>query len=214
MIDTEIDYLDGEFQVTETTPTLLSEVIGLIGEDAVINEAVANLRYRNKYPRVYRKVSQAIAGSFPRAVVKTETKKDGTVKNILESEMDHIRAALTGRKDAEGNEVSPGLDNAREVLGTLFSQIGASEPLYVKGERTGGGGKISQAALDSANAILAKGSDAVEAAVAAIEGKVTGYKVGRDADGEVTPEGLARAIQALNKQLLIEAKKGAAALLG
>lgn len=195
----DIDYLDGDFTVQETSPSTIEELKDLIGEQAIIDEAVSNLRYRNKYPRVYRKVSEAIVKDFPRLVVKEETKKDGTIKKTLESIMDHVRAAVSGRKDKDNNEIAPPMPEGKTKVGELFASIGASEPLYVKGERTGGGGKLSQGALDAANAAFASGH--VEVYVEYIEGAVPGYKIAKDADGNATPESLARGIQALESHL-------------
>lgn len=208
-IPTEVEYLDGEFKVPEQEPATIQEVIEIIGEDAVRDEAVSNLRYRNKYPRVYRKVSAAIEKEFPRPQAEkdgaavTKTYKDGTVKPVLVSEMDHLRKFL---------ESGP---EARERLEGLFSEIAPSEPLYVKGERTGGGGKIAQSALDAANGLLAKGDEAVEKAISVIEEQIGGgYKVGRNGENEVSPESLARGIQALNKKLQADALKASKAALG
>lgn len=206
MIEAEIDYLDGEFQVNEQDPSVLSELTSLIGEDGVIKEASNNLRYRNKYPRVYRKVSAEVVSrfAFKRDVKEKKTLKDGTVKEILVSENDHLRAYL-----ATDSEENP----ARKNLQALFDEIAPAEPLYVKGERIGGGGKVAQGALDAANKHLAAGPEKVQKVVEVIEAQVPGYKVGRDENGEVTPEGLARGLQALQKKLEQAAKQQAAALL-
>lgn len=201
-ITTEIDYLDGDFTVQESEPATIQELIDLIGEEAVVENVNSNLRYRNKYPRVYRKVSEAINGEFPRAVKEEKKNKDGTVKNVLVSEMDHLR------KYAES---SPEASNR---LQELFNQIAPSEPIYVKGERSGGGGKVSQAAQDSANTVIAAGDDKVESVVSKIEETVPGYKVGRDAEGNITPESLARGISALQRKLEQDAKKASKSLLG
>lgn len=187
---TEIDYLDGEFTVLETEPSTIAELVELYGEDVVVSETVSNLRYRNKYPRVYRKVMEAVVSSgFEREVVKEEEKKDGTIKKVLEGETKFLRRYL-----ASGDE-------ARAKLAELFPAIGEAEPLYVKGERAPGGGKVSQAAMDAANGVFAQGDEAVENTATAIEGRVPGYKVGRDADGNVTAESLARAIGVFQRHL-------------
>lgn len=195
----EVEYLDGEFTVNEEEPSSITELSELIGDAAVVENVNSNLRYRNKYPRVYKKVSEAIKGFFTRAVKETKTNKDGTVKNILVSENDHLRDYLkTG-------------DEARAKLQELFTQIGVAEPMFVKGERTGGGGKVSQRSLDAANAFFAQGDEKVEDVVSKIESKNPGYKVGRDADENVTPESLARGIMALEKYLAKQATANALA---
>ena len=218
MRNEEIDYLDGEFTITESEPSTIDELKSLIGEEAIVENVVANLRYRNKYPRVYRAVSVALTAlGFARPVKETKVMKDKTVKNVLVSEMDHIRAARTATHpdttDEATGEVTKGLPviaNADTVIAELFSTHGTAEPLYVKGERSGGGGKISAAALDTANSFFAAGDEVVESKVEIIEAEVPGYKVGRDGDGNATPESVARGIQALNKHL---AKKAQAAAL-
>ena len=201
-IVTDTEYLDGTFVVQEPEPATLQEVVDLIGEEAVREQAVSNLYYRNKYPRVYKKVSEAIASTFPRPVKETKTLKDGTVRDVLVDVGVHLRQYL-----ATGEE-------AKTKLAELFASIGPAEPLYVKGERIAGGGKVSQAATKIANDKFAAGEEVVAASVAKIEETVPGYKIGRDADGEVTPESLARGVQALQKHLEAQAKAQAASLLG
>lgn len=194
----DIDYLDGEFTVQENEPSTLSEVVEIIGEQATVDEAVSNLRYRNKYPRVYNKVSAAIATFFPRAVKTSTTKADGTVKNVLVSANDHLRDFLKTGEDARA-----------ELLG-LFTSIAQAEPLYVKGERTGGGGKVAQATLDAANGFFAAGKE--DDIAEKIESMVPHYKCGRDAEGNLTVESLARGIQALERHLAKQAPKALDAL--
>lgn len=201
MTTVDIDYLDGEFTVSEEEPNTIAEVAELIGEDGVVNEATNNLRYRNKYPRVYTKVSAAIEPLFPRAVKEEKTNKDGTVKQIKDSVNNHLRDYLkTG-------------DEARVKLQELFTSVAQEEPLYAKGERSGGGGKLSQGALDASNGFFAAGDDKVESIIGHIESAMAGYKVARDADGMATPESLARAIQTFGKHAQKQAEKAAVAAL-
>lgn len=209
----DVEYLDGEFTVSEQEPSTIAEVVELLGEEAVRKSAIDDNRYRNKYPRVYRKVSEEVVKlGFKRGVASTKTNKDGTTKDVLESTNDHIRAYLGGRKDKAGNVLEPAPEGSRELLAELFASIGANEPLYVKGERAGGGGKIAQATLDAANGFIAEGDDRTEEIVSVIESSVPAYKVGRDSDSAVTPESLARGIQTLEKHLQNEAKKKTAGL--
>lgn len=214
MITTEISYLDGAFSVQEEEPTTLAEMSTILGtEAAVVAEAADNVRYRNKYPRVYKKVSALLASdhSFPRKVTSTKTLKDGTVRNILESENDHLRAFLKGRpeKNEAGEEVitTPAPAENQTILQALFDKIAPAEPLFVQGERTGGGGKVSAAALETANKFFAAGTEKVEATAKKIEELVPGYSIGRDSDGAVTADSLARGIQALDKKLVNDAKQ-------
>ena len=203
MQTSEIDYLDGEHTITESEPSTIQELIDMIGEEAVVENVNSNLRYRNKYPRVYGLVSKAVAErhSYPRAEKERKQNKDGSEKIILVSEMDHLRAF-----EAESDE-------NKQIVQALFEEIAPEQPLYVKGERTGGGGKISQQAMDAANGFFAQGDDVVEEKIGFIESAVPGYKVARDANGNATPESVARGIGALNNHLKKQAAKQAAAML-
>ena len=200
MKTTEIDYLDGEVTISEEEPSTIDECIELIGETAVVDETTSNLRYRNKYPRVYKKASadmNGMGGDFTRAVKETKKNKDGTEKKILVSEMDHLRACYTLNKEGA------------EAVAAAIGKHALSEPLYVKGERTGGGGKVSQAAMDAANGFFAQSDEVVEEKILVIEGQVPGYKVARDADGAATPESLARGIMMLQRHLMKQAQAAA-----
>lgn len=226
----DIKYLDGKFTVQEQVPTTYVEIQAILGtEENVVEEAADNVRYRNKYPRVYSAVSEELAKShgFPKAVVRTKLLADKkTVRNVHESDNDHIRAFLNGRKavaevlDADGTtvktpavaEVVPAPD-AETTLTALFQKHATAEPLFTESERAGGTGKIGKEAMDSANAFFAAGDATVAKVVAKIEAVVSGYKVDTDADSQPTPEGLARGIMRLNKQLLDEQKKASAKLL-
>lgn len=203
MISTEVDYLDGEFTTTEKEPSTIPELKDMIGEDGVIENVNSNLRYRNKYPRVYKRVSaEVIKLGFERRVKKEEGNKDGTIKKILVSDMDHLREFLSSNETEH-----------RSVLQELFDRIANEEPLYVKGERAGGG-RIAQGALDAANKYFAKGDEEVERVVSTIEERIPGYKISRDGEGGVTPESVARGIQSLQRYLMQQAKKAAGVALG
>jgi hypothetical protein len=182
----EIDYLDDQITVAEDEPTTLGDLVALYGEEAVRSYAADNWRYRNKHPRVYKKASAELAEKFPRAVKEEKTLADGTKKKIYDSEINHLRECY--KQDPE-------------LTTTVITKHAQAEPLFVKGERVGGG-KIGQAAMDAANGLFAEGDDAVENAVNVMEATVPGLKVGRDADNAVTPESLARGIQTLNKYLV------------
>lgn len=209
MLDQEIGYLDGKFTVTESRPSTIAEIVALIGEDAVVEEAVDNLDYRNKRPRVYRRVSEAIKGEFPKIVKETKKNKDGTDKQVFESDQDHLRAALAGRDDG----TAP-LANAQERLAELFTQHGTAEPLYVKGERVAGGsGKLAKGDLEIVNGWFAEGDDVVEKKIEIIEGQPYGIKIARDSDGNATPESVTRGLMALNKAIKEQVKKQSMSLL-
>ena len=199
----EIDYLDGEITVLENVPSTVEELTSMLGEDAVVDETVSNLYYRNKYPRVYKTVSAEIAPSFKRAVTDTKVSTTGIKKEVLESVNDHLRrfwdgeAAEAGAPKLEGDD----LVARKAQLTEIFNRVGQEQPLYLKGERSGGGGKISADALANANKFFAAGTANVEKAVSIIESKVQGFKVGRDTEDAVTPESLARGLMAMTKHL-------------
>lgn len=206
MTTSEIEYLDGEFTVLEEEPSTPQEVIALVGEQTMVDEAVYNLRYRNKYPRVYKLVSAEVEKlGWSRAILEERTKKDGTIKKIKESENDHLRSYLKGRKDDNGKVATAPPPDSRTKLEELFSTIAPKQPLYVKGERAGGAGKISQRALDYANKCFAEGDE--EAKAAFIESMVPGFKLARDGEGNLSAEGLARGVQALEKHLAKQAER-------
>lgn len=228
MKSADIKYLDGKITVQEQEPSTIVELTALIGEEGIVDETVSNLRYRGKYPRVYSAVSADLVKThaFPKLVVKTKTLADGkSIRHIHESENDHIRAFLGGRKavpavlNPDGTEKTPAVaetvpaPDAEATLQALFTTHGNAEPLYTESERQGGTGKISKDAMDSANAFFAKGEETVSKVVAKIESLVSGYKIDVDADGQPTPEGVARGIMRLNKQIEQNAKKQAAAAL-
>lgn len=199
MIPVEIDYLDGEITVSENEPSTFAECVELLGsESACVEEITSNLRYRNKYPRVYKAASAKLQEVVPREIKSTKTLADGTVKNVYDSEMNHLRAAFKADPKATTAAVTA---EAQDSL------------LYLKGERTSSGGKIAASAMNGANEFFARGDDAVETAATQIEALVPGYSIGRDADKQITPESLARGIQALNKHLQKQAKQQADALL-
>jgi hypothetical protein len=197
-----VEYLDGEVEVEESVPTTVQELADIVGEEALVDSSVSNFYYRNKYPRVYRKVSEAIKEKHPRDVKEEKTLKDGTVRKIYVSEMDHIRSYL---KTGNG---------AKEEIQSLFTSIAPNEPLFVKGERVGGSGKLPQKAIDSANQMFASGVERVEQVIEAIEGQIPGYTVDRDSEGNATPDSLARAIVALNKYIVKKAEAEANAKMG
>lgn len=200
----EYSVLKGEFDILLNVPGDYEEFDKALGEiGAALGEGTDNIVYRNTLPRLYTGVSKALDESGKtRKVVETKQNADGTVKEVKESPIAHIERVLTENPDFKAE------------LGELFAKVASALAFYEKGERTGGGGKVSQQAIDGANSILAQGADRVDKVVSYIESTVPGYKVGRDLDQNVTPESLARAIQALNKHMEREAKKAASGALG
>lgn len=212
----ETKYLDGDFTVLEEVPASASEIVALIGEEEVVDQAVGNVYYRNKYPRVYSAVSEALVKehTFPKVKVGEKTKKDGTKTDVSESDMDHIRAFKYGRKAEDGTIPTPAPAENTTTLQALFELHGQNEPFYVKPAESGlPGGKVSQGALDTANQYFAMGPETVEKVATKIEGKVPGLKVARDAANEITVDALARAIQQLNIKLARDAAAAAKAEL-
>ena len=201
MKTTEINYLDGEVTISEEEPSTIEECIELIGETAVVDET-------HQQPALPQQISSSLqkglgqherdGRAYLRAVKETKTNKDGTEKKILVSEMDHLRACYTQSKEGS------------EAVAAAIGKHALSEPLYVKGERTGGGGKVSQAAMDAANGFFAQSDEVVEEKILVIEGQVPGYKVApRDADGAATPRSLARGIMMLQRHLMKQAQAAA-----
>jgi hypothetical protein len=181
MIETDVDYLDDKITVTEQEPATLDDLVQTYGAEFVRQYFVSNLRYRNKHPRVYAKASTELTEIEPKAV-----KKEEAGRKIYESDIDHCRRCYV---------IDP--DTTTETI----TRIAQTEPLYVKGERVGAG-RISQGALDAANQMFESGDDIVEQNVAVIESTMPGFRVGRDGEGKVTPETLARGIGALNRFLI------------
>lgn len=193
----EIDYLDDQISVMEEEPTW-EELLSLYGAEMIRKYFIDNLRYRNKHPRVYVKASKELETLVPRAVKSEKKLADGTSKKVFESQIDHLRECY--KKDPDRTEA-------------VVTATAQAEPLYVKGT-PGGGGKIAQNVLDTANSMFAEGDDKVEAAVTMIESVVIGYKVPRDAENAITPEALARGLQALNKHLLKQSQKQMLSMVG
>lgn len=202
----EITLLNGTFDVSDNVPTTVEDMKAIgIGEQDVVDSAVDDLTYRNKLPRVYKSASKALAGAgFARVAIDQRKRKDGTLIDVVENPMDHLRAYLTGRKGETTKSgfvlaETPAPDEAEHAtrktqLGEWIQKAMTDEPLFVQGERSGSVGKVSTAFMEQANNYIAKGEDKVEKVAAAIEAEVEGYTVGRDADGKITPESLGRAL--------------------
>lgn len=190
MINEEVKLLNGNYTVLAPTPSTMEELVALLGSlDAVMDEAIANLRYRNYNARIYGKGSDAIKDEFPKAEKSREKREGKDDKVVYEADMDHLRRFI------EGNEVN----NA--ALKVVFDKLAATEPLYVKGERSASAGKISDAAKESSKTFFAAGPDTVKKIVGQIEANYPGYKIVVDAEGMPSEEGLARGIQSLNKYI-------------
>lgn len=196
MKQVEVNYLDDLITVTENEENKFEELKAILGsEEDVCEEVTSNLRYRNRHPRIYKKACAEIVSLFPKPI-----KKKVGDKVIYVSDIDHLREAWKAGHS--------------EKITDVITKLGQSEPLYVKGERSGTG-RISQAALDAANGMIAEGEERVEGVIKFIEETVPGYKVSRDpSDESVSVENLARAVQRLNKHLEAESKKKTQAILG
>lgn len=180
MIKTKVTYLKKKFFVMEEEPSTVQELVTLVGEEGLVTNTVANLRYRNKYPRVYKRVSlEVVKLGFPM----TEEYKD---------EVAHLSAYLTANPMHEA------------ILDKLFQQIALEEPLFIRGDRSGGG-KVAQGALDAAHKYFAEGHEKVEEVVMTIEQMLPSFKVNRTGE-PTTPEMLARGIQTLQRHLVSKAK--------
>lgn len=206
----------GQADVTFTVPSSVEDFDNTIGESgAALDEANDNIIYRHTAPRLYGKVSDALANTagsfkFPKEQAKNKdgtpavrtTKAKGDVP-IMEADMAHL-----------SRYYETGDDTAKAALLVLLQSTASSLPFYDKTTAPARGpAKVSKGSLDAANGFVAKGADSVEAVITKIEGYVPGYKVSRDEDGSVTAESLGRAIDALGKFQQQKAKAEAAALL-
>lgn len=201
----EIDVLYGNFTVEASVPSTYEEGDALVGEvGGVLDGFIADCAARNFLPRLYKNVSAQLVTKGHKKTKTGETKKkDGTVVDVLESDISHI-----GRVHDEGDET------VKESIGMLLISTASSIPFYKAGERTGGGGKVSQSALDASNNAFAEGEEKVEQIASVIEEQVPSFKVARDAENNITPEALARGIQALDKRLRTVAVQQRMQLLG
>lgn len=187
MIKTKIKYFGKEFVVEEQEPSTVPELVSLVGEAEIVKHTNSNLRYRGKYPRVYRRVSAE--------VIKLGFARRQDPKGELISESDHVLEFLA--KDP---------DNHHAVIQDILNRVANEEPLYVKNDRVSGGGRISQGALDAANDYFSRGDSAVAEVTTVIESQIPGYQLARDGEGKVYPESLARGIQALQRYVTQTAK--------
>lgn len=181
MIKTKVTYLNKKFVVEEEEPSTIPELIQLVGEEGVVVNTNANLRYRNKYPRVYIRVSMELV-------------KLGHPLGEDQDEMNHIRSFLTSKSENE------------KILSELFNRIAKEEPLYIRGDRVGGSGRIAQGAMDAAHRYFAEGMEKVIEVAETVENMLPGYRIARDHQGNLTPEALARGIQTLQRHLQSKAK--------
>ena len=145
-------------------------MIGEVG--GTLENAINDIVARNFLPRLYAEVAKQFLGEFPKS------KKELT--NI----------AYVGELWDNHKEL-------RKQINEAFQVAKESVPFYSSPER-GGGGKISQAAMDGANKYFAGGK---QESVAKFIEEQCGYVAQRDEDNAVTIEGLARGIQALERHL-------------
>lgn len=195
MFKTKVAYLNKEIIVEEEQPSTIPELVTLIGEEGLVTNTVANLYYRNKYPRVYKRVSIEVSklGYTPQ-VKKMVKDKAGNDKPVYQDEMEHLRSFLTLKSENKA------------LLQELFNRIAPEEPLFIRGDRAGGG-RVAQGALDAAHRYFAEGLEKVEETIVTIESMLPSYRVGREPDGNPTPEFLARGIQTLQRHLNSKAKE-------
>lgn len=181
MIKTKVTYLKKKFFVIEEEPSTVQELVTLIGEEGLVTNTNANLRYRNKYPRVYKRVSnEVIKLGFPM----TEEHKG--------EEVAHLSAFLTAAPENE------------KILNEMFQRVALEEPLFIRGDRSGGG-KVAQGALDAAHKYFAEGPEKVQEVSETIEQMLPSFRVNRTGE-PTTPEMLARGIQTLQRHLVSKAK--------
>ncbi len=194
----ETDVLYDNVTITHQVPASYEEGDRAVGEiGGVLHGFIADNVARNLLPRLYRAVSRKLVEQgFPK-----ETKKEGE-NTITETDIKHCARVYDDNK-----AMKPVIE---ELLQTTANEI----PFHEKTERATGFGRIAVGAQNGANNYFAQGAEAVERAVTAIETLVSGYKIQRDSNGVVLPEGLARGIMAVNKKISDDAKRQANALLG
>lgn len=184
MIKTKVAYLNKKIVVEEEQPSTIKELVTLIGEEGVVSNTIANIYYRNKYPRVYKRVSDEVSKlGFPPV----------EVNGKMQDEMQHLRAFYVGKPAHAA------------MLQEMFEKVAREEPLFIKGDRVGGG-KVGQGALDAAHRYIAEGPEKVNDAVSTIENMLPGFHVSRDPEGVVSPESLAKGIQTLQRHLISKSK--------
>lgn len=202
--DLTISTLFTKVDVVANAPSTYEESDALLGEvGGTLEEWIAYVAPRNFLMRLYRDVSKSLAETgYPRESAKrddgteiTTKKGDGTTVPVLESHLQHI------------NRVHEAGDEAlKTTIAEKLQSTSRSLPFWAEGERSGGGGgKVPQDLIDSANAMVADGT--AEANVTAIESYIPGFKAGRDSDGQLTPESVSRALHRLEKTLREEEKK-------
>lgn len=204
-----IDVLYGRFAVQLNKPATVEEFDNSVGEaGAALESGISDVFYRNTLPRLYKEVVAKLGIAKKQAVdakgqpITRKTGKGEAEKDVEVKESDIV---AIDRAIREGDVTE---DDARSAFESAADAIA----FYVKG--AGGGGKISEAALTSANGIIAQGEENIEEKVGIIESRVPGYKVNRDNDGAVSAEALARGIMALQKHLQAEAARNAKQALG
>ncbi len=203
--DRTISVLYDTFDIIKSVPSTYDEGDKLVGEiggllDGWLSDCIA----RNFLRRLYRDVSaKLVEKGWPRAVIKTEKRAGKDDINIYESHIVHI-----GRIHDESKETE-----FKAYIGKLLQETATTIPLYEAGDRQSTGGRINQGSIDAANEFFAQGDEQVEKTATLIEAMVPGYKIGRDEQLAVTPETLARGIQALEKHIEKEAKSKAKAAL-
>ena len=179
----ETDILYGNITVTHNVPAQCVEddlrTFGLSLGD-VLDGFIADCVARNFLPRLYRGISKTLVSEgHPKKVISEMDKKV-----IYESDIVHI-----GRIWSNGKGL-------QKQITALAQEQASTIPFFSSLDR-GGSGRISQRALDAANKWFADGVETTKAEM--IEGMIAGYKVQRDPDGNLTPEGLARGIQAFTR---------------
>lgn len=210
MTTKETDVLYGNITLALPVPSSVEEFDASVGIGECLASGIDDIIYRNTLPRLYRGVAAKYienGQSKPQATDKSgspkfNTRKDGSQTPVLVSDIDFI-----GKLYEEAN------DEGKAEIVAVFEEVKSSLPFYEKGTGGGGGGRISEAAMQSANGVIAAGTEAIEKIVSAIEERVAGFTVARDPDGNVGVESLARGIQALEKKLVADAKKAAAGIL-
>lgn len=195
MQNREIAALYDNVTLIVPVPTTYAEAEDIIGEaGGLLSGWLADTIARNYLPRVYNAASKEIETSFPCLVVKTEGEGDKK-KDVYETSIKHC-----------GRYWETLDDDGKKAFAARVQEIALTLPIWAKGDRSQSGA-IPDWASEAANAQLANGN--AEAVAEKIEATQPGAKVLRDADGQVTVDGLARAIAGFAKWKAEQAKKDA-----
>lgn len=215
----KIDVLYGSVEVEVQVPANYDEADAAIGETGgALKGFISDCSARNFLPRLYKGVA---------AVLEAE----GEAKPETHS---HLKAIKTGSKNTKkvvdgkettvstdtyetdivhiGRVYEKGDDEIKSRIAQLLMSTANSIPFYSARDGTGSGA-IAEKFTEAANKVFAAGPEKVGEVVSKVEELLVtkAYKITRDAEGAPTIEGLARGLYMLEKKMVEDAKRAAAA---